>query len=127
MRCGKETGGESGGGVSFAEWNDWKWQFRNRVRSLRQLASVLNRSIASLAACGPVLRTYPMAITPYYLSLLNPADENDPLRRQCFPDPRELTFSGADPPLSRPLSCDRHRNLCRLLQALQSQADVAHG
>lgn len=75
------------------EWNDWKWQFRNRVRSLRQLASVLNRPVASLAACGPVLRTYRMAITPYYLSLLDSADENDPLRRQCFPDTRELTFS----------------------------------
>jgi lysine 2,3-aminomutase len=93
MRSGKETDGEPGGGVSVAEWNDWKWQFRNRVRSLRQLASAMNRPVASLAACGPVLRTYPVAITPYYLSLLDPADENDPLRRQCFPDPRELTFS----------------------------------
>jgi lysine 2,3-aminomutase len=93
MRCGKETGGEPGRGVSVVEWNDWKWQFRNRARSLRQLASVLNRPVASLAALGPVLRTYPMAITPYYLALLDPAEENHPLRRQCFPDPRELTFS----------------------------------
>ena len=101
MRCGKETGGEPGGGVSVGEWNDWKWQFRNRVRSLRQLASVLNRPVASLAPCGLVLRTYPIAITPYYLSLLDPADENDPLRRQCFPDPRELNFSlgGVEDPL----------------------------
>jgi lysine 2,3-aminomutase len=93
MRCGRETGGESGRGVPDAEWNDWKWQFRNRVRSLRQLASILNRPIASLAVYGPVLRTFPMAITPYYLSLLDPTDESDALRRQCFPDPRELTFS----------------------------------
>jgi lysine 2,3-aminomutase len=113
MRCGKETGGEPGGGVSVAEWNNWKWQFRNRVRSLRQLASVLNRPVASLAACGPVLRTYPIAITPYYLSLLDPADENDPLRRQCFPDPRELTFSLGGVP--DPLEEERDMPVCGLI------------
>jgi lysine 2,3-aminomutase len=89
-------------GMPVADWNDWKWQFRNRVRSLKQLASWLNQPVASLAPCGPVLRTYPVAITPYYLSLLDPADENDPLRRQCFPDPRELNFSlgGVEDPLA---------------------------
>jgi len=102
MTWGKESGGVSGKGVSSVDWNDWKWQFRNRIRSMRQLASIQQRPVASLAPCGPVLRTYPIAITPYYLSLLDPADENDPLRRQCFPDPRELTFSlgGVPDPLT---------------------------
>ncbi len=101
MTFGKESDRDLRSGTPVGEWNDWKWQFRNRVRSLRQLASVLNRPVASLAPCGLVLRTYPMAITPYYLSLLDPADENDPLRRQCFPDPRELNFSlgGVEDPL----------------------------
>ncbi len=101
MTFGKESDRDLRSGTPVGEWNDWKWQFRNRVRSLGQLASVLNRPVASLAPCGLVLRTYPMAITPYYLSLLDPADENDPLRRQCFPDPRELNFSlgGVEDPL----------------------------
>ena len=101
MTFGKESDRDLRSGTPVGEWNDWKWQFRNRVRSLRQLASVLNRPVASLAPCGLVLRTYPIAITPYYLSLLDPADENDPLRRQCFPDPRELNFSlgGVEDPL----------------------------
>lgn len=80
-------------GTSVREWNDWAWQFANRIRSLEQLASVLNRSVGLLSSIRRVLRTYPVAITPYYLSLLDPVDENDPLRRQCFPDPHELTFS----------------------------------
>ena len=58
--------------MSIGEWSDWKWQFRNRVRSLEQLASALNLPVASLAACRSVLGTYPFAITPYYLSLLDP-------------------------------------------------------
>jgi lysine 2,3-aminomutase len=88
--------------VAAAEWNDWRWQFRNRVRSVNDLARLLNAPPTALLAWKRVLQTYPVAITPYYLSLFNPADENDPLRRQCFPDPREINFSlgGVDDPLS---------------------------
>jgi lysine 2,3-aminomutase len=102
MICGKKNGSDPGGEVSSGQWQDWRWQFRNRIRSLRQMASVLKRPVASLAACGSVLKTYPMAITPYYLSLLDAADESDPLRRQCFPDPQEITFSlgGVPDPLA---------------------------
>lgn len=97
-----ETGGAPGKGASGADWNDWKWQFGNRIRSLKQLASIARSTGAPLAPYAPVLRAYPIAITPYYLSLLDPADENDPLRRQCFPDPRELAFSlgGVPDPLA---------------------------
>lgn len=88
-------------GIPAEQWNDWRWQFRNRIHTLRQLASVLNRTTASLAPYGAVLRTYPFSITPYYLSLLNPGDESHPLLRQCFPDPRELDLSmgGVEDPL----------------------------
>jgi lysine 2,3-aminomutase len=97
VRCGEPKRG----GVP-ENWNDWQWQLRNRVCSLGQLARVTGRPLASLEACGPVLKTYPLAITPYYLSLLDPTAEKDPLRRQCFPDPRELDFSrgGVPDPLA---------------------------
>jgi lysine 2,3-aminomutase len=75
------------------EWSDWEWQLRNRVRSLKRLASVTNIPAESLAACRPVTKTYPLAVTPYYLSLMDAEEGGDPLRRQCFPDPRELDFS----------------------------------
>jgi len=42
-----------------------------------------------------VVSAYPMAVTPYYLSLINENDERDPLARQCLPDIREVT-SAAD-------------------------------
>lgn len=77
----------------MTEWHDWRWQSRNRVRSLEGLAGVLKRPVSRLTPLKPVIRRYPLAITPYYLSLLDVSDENDPLRRQCFPDPRELGFS----------------------------------
>lgn len=48
-----------------------------------------------------VAETYPLAVTPYYLSLIDPADPRDPLARQCFPDPREVgpQAGGQDDPL----------------------------
>ena len=73
-------------------WSDWKWQLNNRVHSLGQLARALKRPVSSLDCCRGVVRSYPLRITPYYLSLIDPADENDPLLRQCVPDPRELSF-----------------------------------
>jgi lysine 2,3-aminomutase len=88
--------------VPAAEWNDWRWQFRNRVRSLDDLARLLHVPTADIFSWKIVLQTYPIAITPYYLSLLDSADENDPLRRQCFPDPQETNFSlgGVNDPLN---------------------------
>ena len=57
--------------------------------------------MAAFAAWEGVMHTYPFAITPYYLSLFDPDDPADPLRRQCFPDPREIdpTAEGTDDPL----------------------------
>jgi len=101
MTKGRRHGGGPWEGVPPEAWGDWRWQFKNRVRTLRQLSAVMERSVASLAAWGPVIRVYPVAITPYYLSLMDPADEMDPLRRQCFPDPRELdpALGGEEDPL----------------------------
>lgn len=90
MTDAQETRKKSWDGVCAAQWDDWKWQFANRIRTLRQLSKVLDRPVASLAPWGAVIKTYPVAITPYYLSLMDPIDEGDPIRRQCLPDPREL-------------------------------------
>jgi lysine 2,3-aminomutase len=92
--------------VSDAQWSDWKWQFRNRVCSLRPLAMIMDEPVVSLAKYRSVIKTYPVAVTPYYLSLLYTASENDPLRRQCFPDFREIDLSmgGADDPLDEEMA-----------------------
>ena len=48
---------------------------------------------AKLAKWGTVAGYYPFCITPYYFSLMNAADENDPIRLQCLPDRKETNFS----------------------------------
>ena len=105
--CGNNIIGRGPWGrVSVAQWDDWKWQFRNRVRSPMQLAAIMNEPALSSKQNRSVVRTYPMAVTPYYLSLLYAAGEGDPLRRQCFPDFRELddSLECADDPLDEEMA-----------------------
>lgn len=79
------------GKVSRKNWQDWRWQFKNRITKLTELALCTGKSIADLNYLLKVSAIYPLAITPYYFSLINFADENDPIRAQCFPDIREMT------------------------------------
>lgn len=57
------------------------------------------KSAAELEIIKQTAAAYPMAITPYYFSLINKDNENDPIKKQCFPDPREIidTQSSDDP------------------------------
>jgi len=89
-------------GVTTAEWNDWRWQSRNRFRTLAQIERVLVLSEDerdALARGGTML---PVGITPYYMSLLDPTDPAHALRRTVIPSGNEfLRFPGeADDPLA---------------------------
>lgn len=101
MIAKRETIGSFAGQAIAGDWSDWQWQYRKRVRTLPQLVSHLDVPPQTVLAWRRVTRTYPLSITPYYLSLIDPADPLDPLRQQCVPDIRELEFSlgGQDDPL----------------------------
>ena len=77
--------------VSDAEWNDWRWQFRHRITTVEELSRFLPLSVKERTRIKLVTADYPMAVTPYYLSLMNPADPKDPVRRQAVPCVQELT------------------------------------
>jgi len=73
-------------------WDDWKWQLKNAVSTLPALKRFVPLTSASLERLERVLETYPFAIPPYYLSLMDFDDPCDPLRLQAFPDPQEKEF-----------------------------------
>ena len=77
--------------TSIQEWRDWRWQFRNRIISTAGLAGITGNALPQLEKLRPVLSAYPMAITPYYLSLIQENHQNDALALQCIPDLREIT------------------------------------
>jgi lysine 2,3-aminomutase len=85
--------------ASDANWQNWRWQFKNRITQPETPGLFLNKSTAELDIIKQTTNAYPLAITPYYFSLIDQDNENDPIKRQCFPDPREIlpTESPDDP------------------------------
>lgn len=83
-------------------WNDWKWHFRNRITDISQLAELVPLSSKERAQINLVSRRYPLAITPYYLSLIDPARPDDPVRKQAVPSISEVTMGdiGLEDPLA---------------------------
>src|SRR5512135_632002 len=57
-------------GVTDKEWNSWRWQARNRIRTLPQLERILRLSDEERAALAEDGAMLPMSITPYYMSLV---------------------------------------------------------
>lgn len=90
------------GDVSDDQWNDWKWQFKNRITSIDQLARFIPLSNTDRARLSLVTERYPISITPYYFCLINQADPHDPVSRQAFPsfDEIALSFVGREDPLA---------------------------
>jgi lysine 2,3-aminomutase len=78
------------------KWNDWHWQVQNRVETLEELKKFLELTPEEEDGVRKCLGTLRMAITPYYLSLIDPSDPHDPIRRQAVPTVRELHRAEAD-------------------------------
>ncbi|MTI61649.1 MAG: lysine 2,3-aminomutase [Firmicutes bacterium] len=78
------------------EWNDWKWQVKNRITTVENLKKVINLSDQETREIEDSLSTLRMAITPYYATLMEPEDRNCPIRKQAVPTSKELHLGNAD-------------------------------
>jgi lysine 2,3-aminomutase len=87
-------------------WNDWVWQFKNRITTLEQLEKVIHLSPEERSGIENFHRKFSMAITPYFASILDPNNPNCPLRKQVIPRIEESHFSEAD--LQDPCGEDNH-------------------
>ncbi len=72
--------------VSDADWNDWRWQLKNRITSLEKLQRFLP-TLTPEEFEGTILANHKLAlaITPYFFNLIDGGDENCPIRRQVVP------------------------------------------
>ncbi|MBX3441802.1 MAG: KamA family radical SAM protein [Planctomyces sp.] len=87
--------------ASEKDWNDWRWQSRHRIRTLEQMERMLSLHDDERAALVEGGSMLPVGITPYYMSLLDPDDAAQPLRRTVVPSRNEFlrTRGEADDPL----------------------------
>ncbi|KKN06722.1 hypothetical protein LCGC14_1074360 [marine sediment metagenome] len=88
--------------VSDKDWNDWHWQVKNRITTFKELKKYI--TLTPKEDDPQLLKEYRMAITPYYLSLIDPDDPYDPIRAQAIPTVYELQRYTGD--LEDPLSED---------------------
>src|SRR6266508_3289925 len=72
--------------VTDADWNNWRWQLKHRITSLDQLQRLMHSLTPEEYAGTQLANTkLALAITPYFFNLIDPADENCPIRRQVVP------------------------------------------
>jgi lysine 2,3-aminomutase len=75
--------------VPDEQWNNWRWQLSNRINSVEEFERVIPLTEGERKALSaPGL--FRVDITPYFISLIDPDDVNDPIRKQVVPTDAEL-------------------------------------
>jgi lysine 2,3-aminomutase len=93
--------------VSEKDWNDWKWQLKHRITSAEQLQKFLPTLTPEEFAGAKLANTkLALAITPYFFNLIDPADENCPIRLQVIPKVAESHTAPWE--MSDPVGEDSH-------------------
>lgn len=82
--------------VTDEQWNDWKWQVKNRIETLDELKKYVTLSKEEEDGVRLSLKTLRMAITPYYLALIDPNNPHCPIRKQSIPTGYEVIQTEAD-------------------------------
>jgi len=90
-------------GASAADWNDWRWQLKNRIRDLEGLERVFTLSADERDAVRKLAGRLPLGITPYYAGLVA---ESPALRKTKIPATAEFVRSPGE--YDDPLGEDSH-------------------
>lgn len=91
--------------VPDEKWNDWRWQLSHRLNSVEEIEKVIKLTDSERKA----LQTsglFRVDVTPYFISLINPDDLNDPVRKQIIPSSEEMNAFTAM--MEDSLAEDRH-------------------
>jgi len=92
--------------ASLAEWAEWKWQMAHRIVGGSDLEGLPGLRPEEITSMQQVSQQYPFAVTPYFLSLIDGSNAEDPLRKQVLPGPEEISPQ-EDNPLD-PLAEEEH-------------------
>jgi lysine 2,3-aminomutase len=93
--------------VTDLDWHDWRWQLKHRITTLEQLVRLMP-TLTPEEYAGTKLANHKLAlaITPYFFNLIDPADENCPIRRQVIPRVEETQTAAWE--MSDPCGEDSH-------------------
>ncbi|MEW6182696.1 MAG: glutamate 2,3-aminomutase [Bacillota bacterium] len=106
-------------------WNDWRWQLRNRINDVETLAVLLGLSDEHCDQIRTVGIRFRWSISPYFTSLIEPGRTDDPIMRQSVPSIDEMDETGYEDPmaeeLTSPAPCITRRYPDRLIINVTNQ------
>jgi lysine 2,3-aminomutase len=73
------------------DWNDWRWQLKNRISRLDTLEKHLNLTPEERGGVILSGSKLAFAVTPHFFNLIDPHDPDDPIRRQVIPRIEEMS------------------------------------
>lgn len=79
--------------IAPAQWDDWKWQLKNRVTTLAALEQRITLSPAERAGVLLSGSKLALAVTPHFFNLIEPENPECPIRRQVIPRLEETLSS----------------------------------
>src|SRR3990170_814549 len=77
-------------------WYDWRWQLSHRVTTLEEIGGLVNLSRREEEGIKRAKGRFRMAITPYFLSLIDRDDPRCPIRKQSIPRTEEFSVSSCE-------------------------------
>jgi len=75
--------------VPDEKWNSWRWQLSNRINTVDEFETVIKLTDSEQEALSSA-GLFRVDITPYFISLIDPDDPDDPIRKQVVPTAREM-------------------------------------
>lgn len=75
--------------VPDEQWNNWRWQLSNRLNTAEEIGKVLTLTDSEKKALNAP-NLFRVDITPYFISLIDPDDPDDPIRKQIIPTAAEM-------------------------------------
>jgi lysine 2,3-aminomutase len=76
------------------KWNDWRWQLSHRLNAVEDFAPILTLTESERKALNQ-RNLFRVDITPYFVSLIDPGNPEDPIRKQIIPTAGEIIpFTG---------------------------------
>ncbi len=82
-----------------SNWKNWKWQVKHTIKSIDKFEWLTGIKFEEeeRKQLKETLDTFPLSITPYYLSLIDIENyQHDPVFKQSFADARELTIDKSE-------------------------------
>jgi glutamate 2,3-aminomutase len=81
------------------DYQDYRWQMKNRFIGAKGLAELIQLPDEEIRHLNKVAEKYRFAVSPYYLSLIDPENPDCPIRKQSIPSAAELNDQGELDPM----------------------------